>query len=875
MSFYAASSITPRRASILLSLLTVVGLVLAMTTHALAGPNAGGVLIVHGDPEFAATGSECGAINLNYCNQADPWLPADGERYTWWVLAAFPDGSSPRMTGVQFGIDYWSDEVEITDWGICGDLAIPDQNWPQPGSGISVVWTSTQTSQVTPVGWFETRVLQAYVGYSAYVYIEESSRPEGGAFVDDSVPGILDPIADYGVMGFGDPGENYCPETPEPPGACCIANSCSQLTPSECAVQGGTFHGSGVSCQDVQCEPAPSCSRSPSNGLSFGSVEVGSSRVESFTIQNVGGGVLTGTVSVSCSGFTLISPASYSLAAGQSQSFSVRFAPTSEGPYSCSASTGSGCPGSYALTGNGFLSPAVCNVSPSTLDFGSVDVDGGVATRSFTVSNTGGQTLEGFILESCTHFAIEGGIRQISVPGGEQETISVVYDPTTAGHHTCTISVADGCEVSAHGTGVSAPPAECQLDRSTLTFGDVEVDGAAEVLSFTISNVGGETLSGNVRESCTGFEVTRNGGAFNLAPGQSRTVDVSFDPTFAREYECEVFVSDDCSVVARGRGTAPQCDVPASLEFPDTRIGDRAIEVIPIRNTGTATLSVHASFGSGSQCEAFRIVGSPNFDVPAGGTANLEIEFAPSQAGLSFCTLDLGTECASSVLVTASVPEPTGACCLPDGSCQQLDEVFCDAYGGSYNGHYSLCEDADCVSPDGACCLGEECRILTGDECSAIGGSFAGPGSSCASDPCSVPTEPTVLFFEDWEGSQNSWTVSGDQDVWEVGFVDGNPSRAVSGGRYLGTVIGSHYPVNRLARYISPEIQVPPASHDPRLRFWHWFELGKGSDGVAVEVRAAGSGQWEEVWGFEREAGDDAPDTRDLWTPISIPLDRF
>ena len=52
-----------------------------------------------------------------------------------------------------------------------------------------------------------------------------------------------------------------------------------------------------------------------------------------------------------------------------------------------------------------------------------------------------------------------------------------------------------------------------------------------------------------------------------------------------------------------------------------------------------------------------------------------------------------------------------GTCCL-DGQC--LDEYFwsdCENSGGTYLGYNVSCSDDPCISPDGACCLGENSCI--------------------------------------------------------------------------------------------------------------------------------------------------------------------
>ncbi|MEM7228855.1 MAG: hypothetical protein AAF432_08575 [Planctomycetota bacterium] len=88
----------------------------------------------------------------------------------------------------------------------------------------------------------------------------------------------------------------------------------------------------------------------------------------------------------------------------------------------------------------------------------------------------------------------------------------------------------------------------------------------------------------------------------------------------------------------------------------------------------------------------------------------------------------------------ASASEKPGACCLPDGTCNDsttLDD--CGTMGGMFQGDASSCSDVMCPQPTGACCFGSG-ACSNGDtmlECENAGGSYVGDGSTCASGICS------------------------------------------------------------------------------------------------------------------------------------------
>lgn len=186
----------------------------------LAGPNAGGTLVLHAaEPFFARTiecvwcenEAFCGGITQ--CSDADTRVESEPLALSViYIYAAFPEGSSPRMKGVTFGIEYGG-AVELTPIG-CGDLEIPQPDWPASGSGTALTWAVTRTE---PFPLLYVMGVYYYYGTGDPIQVCATEHPtQGGWFGDDSVPAVLDPIADYGCIGFGVDGYLPCPEGPVP-----------------------------------------------------------------------------------------------------------------------------------------------------------------------------------------------------------------------------------------------------------------------------------------------------------------------------------------------------------------------------------------------------------------------------------------------------------------------------------------------------------------------------------------------------------------------------------------------------------------------------------------------------------------------------------
>lgn len=210
----------------------------ALASVATAGPNQGGTLVL-----AEATGYDRTFDQETFC----PYAPEtcfesvsrhDGYDIVPMVLcAAFPEGSSPRLAGLTFGVDYDDSEVFLTAWGSCGDFELPTAGFPAPGEGTAVTFDETRTDLFTPTYWFT-----AYNYYGNPQTFDIIPHPVQGAnFGDDTVLPELDPIADLGSYGFSTDGYTPCPAAPGPGQCCFYFEDCQVLEEDECDEAGGSF----------------------------------------------------------------------------------------------------------------------------------------------------------------------------------------------------------------------------------------------------------------------------------------------------------------------------------------------------------------------------------------------------------------------------------------------------------------------------------------------------------------------------------------------------------------------------------------------------------------------------------------------------------
>ena len=198
------------------SAILILGMMGLFVAPASAGVNVGGTLILHANPSLVFTGGGpgyCDMSDVEACSLAVATIPADGSTHVIHVFAAFSDSVSERLSGITFGVEYDSDDLDVVEYGSCGDFEIASPTWPEPGSGTAITWDAPQSGSLIEAYW-----IAAYIAPSVHGALELIGHPTQGAnFADDSIPSQVDSISSFGTLGYGEPGEAACPEL-LPPG---------------------------------------------------------------------------------------------------------------------------------------------------------------------------------------------------------------------------------------------------------------------------------------------------------------------------------------------------------------------------------------------------------------------------------------------------------------------------------------------------------------------------------------------------------------------------------------------------------------------------------------------------------------------------------
>ncbi len=190
--------------------------------------------------------------------------------------------------------------------------------------------------------------------------------------------------------------------------------------------------------------------------------------------------------------------------------------------------------GCIGLTGSSPLAPSGAkdiNVNPSPLGFGNVVV-GTTNSQPMILSNTGKTDLTiRAVAISGKGFSASGIATPLMLGAGQSADFTTSFKPAATGAASGEISIESNVaimKVSLSGAGVASAP-QLSPSASTLSFGSVTV-GTPSTQPLVLKNTGNADLElGSVSASGTGFTVS-GGSGVNLAPNQSITIAVTFDP---------------------------------------------------------------------------------------------------------------------------------------------------------------------------------------------------------------------------------------------------------------------------------------------------------------------------------------------------------
>lgn len=427
---------------------------------------------------------------------------------------------------------------------------------------------------------------------------------------------------------------------------------------------------------------------------------------KTYTIKNLSGGDLTisnPTISgTHASNFTVTTlPAITTIAVGGSTTFSITFNPSAIGLRTASVSItnndsnenpynftiqGTGTNAEIDVRGNsvsipnGSTSPIITNWT----DFGAMDSTTGTISRTFTIFNTGttnltisNPTISGL---HASDFTVITNPSSLTIGGGANRTFVVRFDPSAIGIREAEITISNndydenpytfsiqgrGTDVEMDITGNSNSISDGSTSISVTLdtdYGSTDITLGAVTKTYTIHNLGttnltlsNPTLTGN---NFADFSISSNPSNLDLAPGDTTTFSVTFDPnaTGTRLTTVNIVNNDPnenpYNFRIQGVGTNSEIDVRGNsisiannslvtsttnwTDFGEINFGAGAISrTFTIYNLGTTTLSLGNVVISGANASDFLLSSNPsNTTINGSSTRTLVIQFNPLTSGI-------------------------------------------------------------------------------------------------------------------------------------------------------------------------------------------------------------------------------------------------
>jgi hypothetical protein len=394
-------------------------------------------------------------------------------------------------------------------------------------------------------------------------------------------------------------------------------------------------------------------------GLSFGNVQMGSKAVLQLTLTSSGTAPVTISSSTIAGQQFQISSVGYpagvtgwpvTLNPGQQVVLSIAFSPNSVDTFTGNlalASDASGGTANVPLSGTGDAVPtANLTLSTTSISFGQTPI-GSKVSRTLTLTSTGNAPLDiNTITASDPAFSVGALSLPATLQPNQQLTVTVTFDPTTAGTDSGTLTVTSNdasgpATVSLGGSGTTTTTPQLTVSPTAVNFGNVPLN-VPSTQSVTLTSTGTAPVTISAA-TVTGPPFSVSGATFPLTlnPNQSATLKVQFNPTATGVASGQLTLTSDSTTGATtniqlgGTGTVattPQLTVSTnSLAFGNVAVNSTATLPVTLTSSGTAPVTVSAAALAGTgftdSGATFPITLNPSQSV------TLKVNFSPTAAG--------------------------------------------------------------------------------------------------------------------------------------------------------------------------------------------------------------------------------------------------
>ncbi len=351
------------------------------------------------------------------------------------------------------------------------------------------------------------------------------------------------------------------------------------------------------------------------------------------------------------------------------------------------------------------VAPAELIIAPGTHDYGTVTLGGAAVPFTYTVMNRGGMasgtlaaTLSGAGASAFNISTASGGCVGMALAAGASCTLSVSFNPSSAGPFTSGLSVtgSPGGTALAVLAGTAVTPASgMALAPATHDFGPIVVGNMSATRDFTVTNSGGSAsgaiaigLSGSGASNFTITADTCN--TRTLAPTQSCIVTVRFVPGSAGAKNVSLTMaaspggSATSALSGTGIGTAALSIAPGTQDIGTLVLGNSAnASYVVTNNGGVATGALNLSVGGASMTEVS--ASGCTAALAPGLSCTVTLTLTPTSMGAKSATVTVSSTPGGTTVatLTATVVLP-GALTLSPGA-QGFGSVLVGSDSGPQN----------------------------------------------------------------------------------------------------------------------------------------------------------------------------------------------
>lgn len=411
--------------------------------------------------------------------------------------------------------------------------------------------------------------------------------------------------------------------------------------------------------------------------LSFGNVTVNTETTQSLTLTSVGTAVvIVNSIAITGDGFA-VSGASFPITLNPMQSLTLRvqFNPRlmglANGRLEVDSNSSAAESMQVALIGTSIAAPSPqLTVSAASLSFGNVTVNTST-TQSLTLTSTGTAPVSvNSAVISGSGFVLAGGTLPITLAPTHSLTLQVQFNPTLTGRvngklritsNSATVSTA---EIALSGTSIAAPSPQLTVSTGSLSFGSVTVN-TSTTQSLTLTSTGTAPVMVNSAVIAgAGFTLLGSTTPVRLAPTQSLTLQVQFNPTATGAASGKLTINSSSStesmteVALSGMSVAapnPQLTVSAgSLSFGNVSVNTSTTQPLTLTSTGTMPVAISAAAISG---EGFSLSGGTALPITLAPkqSLTLQVHFNPTSIGILSGQLEIRSTSSTGSSTTISL----------------------------------------------------------------------------------------------------------------------------------------------------------------------------------------------------------------------------